>query len=203
MSDFRFFSTVAFVTAMLISSVVLAANHIYYVSASAEIGQLRADIDRLDGLVSEDIAGQATAWNQKISARQRWNGVPIAGLLVPNGWDRIQMLEFSQIHQEKGASVMPTLRSDLECALCYHEPTHGRLCGTCYADWCASRSISAAQMSADPEYHCLAVNDYHQQDSYILEFTARCERGRVALTEARRQVTASICREVGCDPPHA
>jgi len=98
-----------------------------------------------------------------------------------------------------------TIRNENECALCYHEAEKGKLCMTCHADWKASCSIAAAQLEADSEYHGIMHNSYPGQAEYIEEFYARDEQefkpqGKPKL---RFLVTQSICKEIGCDPPHA
>lgn len=89
------------------------------------------------------------------------------------------------------------------CAFCYHEATDGKLCATCEHDRELSERIQQDERRRDPEYHMVAVKDYSTQDAYIAEFWARAERaGRTDSVVLRRQVTKSICTELGCKPAH-
>lgn len=68
-------------------------NWIVFVSAEAQISQLRQDLRKLEGQqISEDVIGQATEWNQTIAEQQRWNQIPVFQWYIPNGWDDIEPL---------------------------------------------------------------------------------------------------------------
>lgn len=81
---------------LFIASIVFGPmynNWVYFISAEAQIQQLRYDLEKLDGQsISEDVIGQATEWNQKIAEQQRWNLIPVYQLYIPNGWDNIEPL---------------------------------------------------------------------------------------------------------------
>jgi hypothetical protein len=81
------------VIAVFIAGVVFIGNHAAFITGEASIEQLRSDVARVGVAASEDVVGQVTQWNQKIVSAQRWNRVPVLGLLVPDGWDRIKPIE--------------------------------------------------------------------------------------------------------------
>jgi len=72
------------------------ANQVNYVSASAEIEQLRRDVQRVGVAESEDVIGQVTEVNRAIASMRRWNRVPVVQIVVPNGWDRIGLIELPE-----------------------------------------------------------------------------------------------------------
>lgn len=91
--DLKFIGYALLLVVALFFSIATAVHWAEYVSATAAVEQLRTDIDRVGGVVSEDIAGQATSWNQRIRRAQRWNDVPFVGLTFPNGWDDIAIID--------------------------------------------------------------------------------------------------------------
>lgn len=74
-------------------SLPVTAPLVEYVQTSAQVEQLRVDVISVDVAESEDVVGQVTQFNQKISAMRRWNDVPVISLFVPNGWDTLAFIE--------------------------------------------------------------------------------------------------------------
>jgi Flp pilus assembly protein CpaB len=96
MEDIREVTILLIVLVFVFIAVVmmgLILNHTRYVSRSAEIGQLRRDVTRVNVAESEDVIGQVTQANQEIARWQRWNSVPLINLLVSDGWDRETLIE--------------------------------------------------------------------------------------------------------------
>lgn len=74
----------------------LGINYSEYINREAEYGQLRRDVQRVTAAESEDVIGQATQANQTIALWQRWNRVPVIQLVIPNGWDRMMLIEIPE-----------------------------------------------------------------------------------------------------------
>lgn len=88
------------------------------------------------------------------------------------------------------------------CSLCYHNAIDGTLlCETCTADWKQSQLVSARESRHG--YRTLTGDGmYGDQQAYVDEFFARCEQDGLDAAEAMRQVTRSICNEIGCKAKH-
>lgn len=74
---------------MLIGAI---AARIDAVGDQAEIEQLRADIQTVGCIASEDVFGQATQWNQKIASKKSYNRRWWAAWIIPNSWDAVAPL---------------------------------------------------------------------------------------------------------------
>ena len=96
MSEVWFYMPIVVIVGIVVMLSIVAAfgvQYVDFVSSQVEIEQLRSDVTKVAVASSEDVVGQVTAWNQKIVAKQRWNRVPVACLFIPNGWDRISVIE--------------------------------------------------------------------------------------------------------------
>lgn len=85
------------------------------------------------------------------------------------------------------------------CALCYHPVWRDQLCKTCHADW--QQSLRIATIEFAEGYRNLTIEGVcDTQAKYITEFWARCADDDPV--QIRREVTKSICAELGCVPAH-
>ncbi len=84
--------TIAIVLLCIPMTIIRLSYEVAFVGAGPSIEQLRSDIANIDGPASEDVVGQATAWNQTIRSMQayndRWWGDPF----IPDEWDRVSVL---------------------------------------------------------------------------------------------------------------
>ena len=77
---------------LILATIGLITNHIEFAEASAEIAQLREDSSDIASN-SEDVVGQITQYNQEIKRMQARNDIPIIGLVIPNGWDDVELIK--------------------------------------------------------------------------------------------------------------
>lgn len=98
-------NTVAIMIALILLSVpaiiIRVSYEISLVGAGPAIEQLRGDMTRADVAASEDVIGQATAWNQKIRSLQAFNSRWWADPFIPDTWDTIPFLEISRFSVPK------------------------------------------------------------------------------------------------------
>lgn len=87
-----FFITIILGTGILFGGISLITNHINFKEASAEIEQLRTDSQNISAN-SEDVVGQITQYNQEIKRMQARNDIPIIKMLIPNGWDDVELIK--------------------------------------------------------------------------------------------------------------
>ena len=97
MKEFALVVTIVFVTVASIFGVFgCIAHKADYITASASIESVRADIENISVARSEDAVGLAVEWNQEIANKQRWNRVPFLNLWIPDGWDRIERIQIPE-----------------------------------------------------------------------------------------------------------
>ena len=60
-----------------------------FYDSKQRIESVRRDISKNS---TEDLIGQATWWNQEIAAYKYWNGVPVVGFTIPDGWGDIESI---------------------------------------------------------------------------------------------------------------
>ncbi|MBN2296563.1 MAG: hypothetical protein JXM70_29310 [Pirellulales bacterium] len=80
---------IAFVLLCIPMTVIRLSYEIAFVGASPAIEQLRSDLTDIAGIASEDVVGQATAWNQKIRSMQAYNGMWWGDPFIPDQWDSV------------------------------------------------------------------------------------------------------------------
>lgn len=86
---------IAFICAF-IGSVIWAMERVTFSMTVAEIEQLRADVQRVDVIGSEDVIGQVVEINQDIAAKKRANELWYTDWLVPDGWDDIEFIKLPE-----------------------------------------------------------------------------------------------------------
>ncbi len=72
--------------------VIRIAYEIAFVGAGPEIEQLRYDMAGISGSASEDVVGQATAWNQTIRRMQAYNAQWWGDPFIPDQWESVSPL---------------------------------------------------------------------------------------------------------------
>ena len=73
-------------------AVVRLSYEISLVGTVPAIEQLRSDITGIEEPASEDVVGQATAWNQRIRSMQAYNDQWWGDPFIPDQWDSIDQL---------------------------------------------------------------------------------------------------------------
>jgi len=76
----------------LIFPITWVVNESGFPAQAARIEQLRHDAAHVDPLQAEDVIGQVTETNQSIVSSQQWNRVWLVGLVIPDGWDAIELI---------------------------------------------------------------------------------------------------------------
>ena len=71
-------------------------NRISFPGQQVEIEQVRYAMERVKPNSSEDIYGQAVAMNRMIASNQRYNDMTIIGIIIPNGWDSIELIDIPE-----------------------------------------------------------------------------------------------------------
>jgi membrane protein implicated in regulation of membrane protease activity len=73
-------------------------NQLHYVNSKPMIEQLRKDSKDVTK-DDEDVVGQITKTNMDIARHQSLNQIFIYQLLIPNGWDEIEMIKMPEKEQ--------------------------------------------------------------------------------------------------------
>ncbi|MBN1910015.1 MAG: hypothetical protein JW818_09770 [Pirellulales bacterium] len=85
--------------------IIRISYEIALVGAVPAIEQLRADINDISGVSSEDAIGQATQWNQRIRTLQAYNAQWWGNPFIPDAWNDIELIPIpkmpptSELHQ--------------------------------------------------------------------------------------------------------
>ena len=81
----RGFTVIELIVILIIGGVLAmlfgVGPRLTYGRAAVEVEQLRSDMSTMD-LISEDIEGQATEWNQRIVRGRYHNSIPVVGWFI-------------------------------------------------------------------------------------------------------------------------
>ncbi len=79
---------------LVVSAVIIRIGMgVEFVGTSADIEQLRKDVQSVDASESEDVIGQVTEANRLIRKAQTLRGIPVFGWMLPSGWDVMKPIE--------------------------------------------------------------------------------------------------------------
>ena|GEM_PF-6766617 len=84
-------------------AVIRISYEIAFVGAGPAIEQLRSDIAGISGKASEDVIGQATAWNQTIRSMQAYNDRWWGNPFIPDEWDEVELLPIPRTKTASGS----------------------------------------------------------------------------------------------------
>lgn len=90
-STYCFFAIVVIVIGVVFYGGITLGMHAEFPGRVSEIEQLRQDSKNLK-VNSEDVIGQITEYNQAIRSMQTYNKLWWSTLIVPNGWDDIELI---------------------------------------------------------------------------------------------------------------
>ena len=71
-------------------------NFFTFPGEQAQIEQLRRDVQQVDPSNAHDIYGLAAQANQVIASKKRYNHIWWSALLIPDGWDSVELIYIPQ-----------------------------------------------------------------------------------------------------------